>query len=112
MRTRSSSLPSISYAISSLTDSANCSYNEQSDNHEVQYRSRSITEQQISDASYSLDSQQSSTTCVQKHFSIDEENDEKQIMNVKKRFSMTDIIEEKGIPNTRSVTREQKRRSG
>jgi len=107
LRARSSSLPSIPCAIFSSMDSSNYSDNDQSDNHDVQYRSRSVIEKVTSHISYQPHHQRSSTCCP-KQFSIDEENDENQIDDVQTKLPSND----EETTNTQLMTKEQKRKSG
>jgi len=106
LRTRSSSLPSIPCTIFSSMDSSNFSDNDQSDNHDVEYRSKSVIEKPISHISY-----QQSSTCVPREFSINEENDENQI-NEENDVEIKLPNNDQETANTQLMAKEQKRKSG
>jgi len=97
MPTRSSSLPSIPLAVSSLMDNANYSYNEQSDNHDVQYRSKSVTDKPIGHIFDQINNQQSSAISTQREG---------------KQLPSTDAGKDEEINNTPLTTTQQKRKSG
>ncbi|CAF4123854.1 unnamed protein product [Rotaria sp. Silwood2] len=109
---RSSSMPSIYCTRFSSFDSSNLSYSDQSDTNNVHCHSKLLLKKRTSDTSEQLDSQQSFTTCFEAEFSIDQENNEKNQINVvQNRFSDIDVIKDEPRTQQRAAILEQKHRS-
>jgi hypothetical protein len=107
MNSRSSSMPSIRFTTFSSVDSSNLSYDNVLDSNDLQCHSNLVIENETSDISKQLNSQQSFITCFE-----GQENNKSQINILQKRFPSADLINEEERTKERLIILKEKHKSG
>jgi len=107
MNSRSSSMPSIRFTTFSSVDSSNLSYDNVLDSNDLQCCSKLVIENETSDISKQLNSQQSFITCFE-----GQDNNKSQINILQKRFPSADLINEEDRTKERLIILKEKHKSG